>query len=82
VNADRLRASSPPEERYDVSTVDASTTNEAKEWFAVPAESVIADRGSDAEQRRTGGEAAAPLSQFGPNELTSEPPPSSVELAQ
>jgi Ca2+-transporting ATPase len=49
--------------------------------YAVATESVIAEFGTDAERGLSAGEPAARLARFGPNELTSEPPPSVWKIA-
>jgi Ca2+-transporting ATPase len=61
-----------------VSTVDASTTSS---WYALTADAAVAALRTDAERGLTATEVAARLAQYGPNELTSEPPPAVWKIA-
>src|SRR6476620_4438657 len=62
----------------DVSAVETSAP---EQWFAVPAESVVGGLQSDADRGLSAAEAAARLARYGPNELTSEPPPAIWKIA-
>src|SRR4051794_8915989 len=57
---------------------------QAESWFAQDATAVLAAFGTDAERGLTQAEATARLSQYGPNQIRGEKPPSvwSVSLAQ
>jgi len=51
-----------------------------RRWFALDAGAAVEQLGSDAAQGLTSDEAARRQTEYGPNELQSEPPPSKIEV--
>jgi P-type Ca2+ transporter type 2C len=60
---------------------ERASADAAETWFAQDASAVLAALGSDADNGLTAAEAAARLSQHGPNEITGEQPPSAAQVA-
>ena len=52
------------------------------EWYAVPADDVVARLGVDAEEGLDADEVQRRLAQYGPNEIATEPPPTLWEVAK